>query len=266
MGFVRALTGKITVAASSDLKTLIEAVKPFDWRLSITAPETDTVGADDPTIINSRNVGPYSWSATVRARFPAGGPVNGAGCDIVFSSGDDTFPVSWRLDMECEPEPPFVSMSDAGATATQTGPGPVRWGGSYSVRMNDAAAMTLPATPNAAGAAATFKLTDEGAGTDNTFAGSIRISGASPSLSIPGSVGVEYTFVGTGNLTAAGDSPLLPAGTVGTPDTTEIVFDYDGTRTLTGDAFWSSISVVAEASGELIIEITLTGTGALTAG
>jgi hypothetical protein len=264
MAAINVLTGNVTVASTSDLKTLVEAIDPFEWRLAVTAPEYNTVSFNAPTILNSRKVGPYTWSATVRGRFPAAAPALGSGANLTFAAGDDTFVQSYNLTLESVVAPPFASMDAAGAVALVQQPGPVQWGGNFTVRMDAAAAADFIEAQGSVGTAATFKLADEGANTDDTLAGNIIIAGVDPSLTVPGAAEIAYRFVGNGNVTSAGENPLFTAGTIGTPDVTEIVFVADSNRTFTGDAFWSSVAIDAAANGELIVTATLTGTGALT--
>jgi hypothetical protein len=221
-------------------------------------PSTGFVSGSVPVAVDSLQ-GLGGWSGSFSGRYPNGAPAVGHQGLVTFANGYVLKCNAWSMTLNAE------SFDDTGfdtipPTWMDFLPGQISGSGSFTCVVDDATAITM----NTAGAA-TFRMNNE-SGTDNTLAGNIVITGFSPAVALGGGRNqVTYTFAVNGNITSAGDNTLFPAGALATPDSTEIVLRASGSRTYTGFAFWTSLTIGAQVGSPITASVNFKGTGALTA-
>ncbi len=231
------------------------------------------VGSTVP--FTSHGVGLRSWSGTISARILLGGlPPSGYLGSITYASGYTILPQGWDLAINSN----VVEITALGTTATIAGwkqfrPGQLTWSGNYRTLVGNTTALTaaLPFAPNTAAASATFTLSSTG---PTTLAGTIHHSPASFGIPVGDKNTIGFGFTGSSTLTAAGGENPIAAGAVALPEwdltssdgiaDTTLVFTTSTGRTLTGPAFWSSLSFKCEPADFLQLDIGFQGAGALT--
>lgn len=267
MAQIAGVNGGISVAAGTQLKHLLNdsggGIGPYQFTINTTSPEFDNTEFASSLVTSSRAGGIPDWSVSVSGRFPHEAGQTGYEGLVTWGSGYALHVRAWTLTMN------FATLETTAMASTAPTwkawiPGLMTWNGTFDAGLDSSTAPTLPAAA-AAGTSATFKLTEETTN-DNTLAGAILPTAVSPSVVVNSSdpSRVQYTYAGDGALTVAGDSPILPTGTVALPDTTEIVCTAASGRTYTGDAFLSSLSINVPINGLIDVTATLQGTGALT--
>ena len=267
MAQIAGIEGGISVAAGTQLKHLLndagKGIGPYQFTINTTSPEFDNTEFGGSLVTASRAGGIPDWSVSVSGRFPHAAGQTGYEGLVTWASGYAQHVRAWTMTMNFSTLE-TTAMASTAPTWKAWIPGLMTWGGTFDAGLDDTNAPTLPASA-AAGTSATFKLTDESTN-DNTLAGAIIPTQVSPSVVVNGSEPsrVQYSYAGDGALTVAGDTPILPTGTVATPDITEIVCTAASGRTYTGDAFLSSLSINVPLSGLIDVTATLRGTGALT--
>lgn len=267
------LTGLLSAPdASSDLvdqtgfdlyRILNTSTDPFSATINGTGEVFQSTGFDASTtpVVVDQLSGLGGWTASFQARYPRGTPKVGHEGLTTYAAGTVVKSTGWSLNFSCQPHP------DTGQAII-----PPKWmefipgqvsitGGSFDTAIDDAIAPTL----NTSGPA-TFRTNIE-SGTDNTFSGNIIITGWAPAVAVGSGRNVmRYTFVVDGNMTSAGDKSLFAAGTLTTPDITEIVLRAGGDRKFTGLAFWTSLSIGASIGSPIEVSGSLQGTGELVVG
>lgn len=196
---------------------------------------------------------------------------------VTFGSGYVYLVDSWSLDVDFgEEDITGMDGTAIGARSYMPG-GVVSWRGSWSGRFDSATAPTDPSAVNSAGAAATFKLTEDGAN-DASFTGSIIVPrGPRVDVAPRSQVKVSYDFMGTGDLTAVAGSTLpciFPAGVVDSSDwdtsgtdgaaDVQVVATFASGRTLTSYAFLRSVRVQCNIGEPIRVSGSLRLTGAWT--
>lgn len=253
------IEGQLTIAGASELKNIIESMKVHSATLNTSIDNADvTSWATTPPVAASTAIGLQQWSISVSAHFPAV-PAFGKCGEFVFSNGYVVGADTWSMALSCGV---FESTAFNNTCPTYASfvPGMISGSGSYECNLDSATAIS--GLGSGIAGAATFRMSDEA--TDNTLACNINAIQEDASLAIGSKNRVGYGFQTDGDITAAGTSPLFTAGTITKPDTTEVVLRAAGSRTYTGDAFWSNIGISVPMRGLVAITMTLQGTGALT--
>jgi len=232
---------------------------PYTANLQVNFPAVDTTAFASSLTSASSTPDIGSWTGTINMRFPNPGAKTGAGGLVTFSSGYAVLINQWAMNIAAAA---FDTTAFASTPPSWRSfiPGLISASGSYAGGVDSSTALTLGASGSA-----TFRMSDE-SGTDNTLAASIFYTGINPAISVNALNQVSHNYQVSGAITAAGDTPLLPSGAIGTPDTTEIVVTAASGRTYTGFCFWTSIAVNVAIGSAIDVVVGIQGTGALTAG
>ena len=141
-------------------------------------------------------------------------------------------------------------------------PGIVDWGGEYSAWVDSGTAVTMPnkyLTP----VVPTFSLN---AANTVTMTGSAHITNVRVGVRVDDRQLVTFTYQGTGNLTSAGGTNVIPADSTLSPfGASSLVSTLATSRTLTGDAFPTAVMVRCVVGQRTETEIAFRGTGPLAA-
>ncbi len=271
MASTTGLTGLLSVADTStgavdqtgfDLYHLIEtATDPLECTINGTGESFPSVGFETGSVMVAKDQlqGLSAWTGSFTARYPRANPAVGHQGLVTFGNGYVVKCNGWTMTINAE------SYDDTGFASTpptwrEALPGQITATGSFTCAIDDTTAITLSTTGSA-----TFRMNTESTD-DNTLAGSIVITGWSPVVRQGAKNIVTYNFTVNGNLTAAGDNTLFPAGALVTPDMTEIVLRAKGSRTYRGDAFWTSVTIGAQIGSPIQATVGFQGSGALTVG
>jgi hypothetical protein len=244
---------------------------PRTITINTTADLMNITGQGDTS--RKHRTGLRSWTGSISALFPKTSRKIGAEGIVTYASGYVQHVDGWTLNLSW----PALDITELGSAPTWRSFRPGKIGtftGSYTGRVDSATALALPTPWTSSSAAATFKLTEEGA-TDNQVTCNIIVTGVDYSVPV-GEDGLQtYTvnFAIDGDLTIVGSSNFLPSGTVGTPawdangDGTpdrEIVVTLATGRTFTSNAFISGLTVNVPAGDLITVEATVQGAGAVT--
>jgi len=197
------------------------------------------------------------WTATFSGRYPRNAPVAGHEGFVTYANGTVDGCTGWSMTLNAGTYP---NTAQASTPPVWMGylPGEYSGSGSFDGNIDDTTAVTLVTS-----GAATFRM-NPATTVANTLACGILITGASPSVARGAKNKMAYTFDIDGNVTSAGDESLFNAGPLVTPDITEIVLRAAGSRTFTGLAFLTSLTISANIGSPIEVSGTLQGTGALT--
>lgn len=254
------IEGLISVAGASDLKDIIDAMASHTAILTTVTDNADvTAFASTPPVAASTAIGISQWSITVTAHFPINAAFGKCG-DVTFANGYVVGVDTWAMALSCAV---FDTTAFAASCPTfaSFAPGLLTGSGSWECNLDSSTSIAGSGTSGSA----TFRMTDETT-VDNTLAASIHSIQETASVAIGSKNRVGYNFVTNGDITAAGDSTLFPAGTIAKPDTTEVVMRAASGKTYTGDAFWSNVGISVPIRGLISVTMTLQGTGTLTIG
>lgn len=274
--------GLVTVAggaSATDLYHLImTGCRPATFTLNDSVDPLDTTGFAASLASTTMTPGLIGGTAEITCLFPKTTPLSASSGLVTISGTDLVACHKWNLDISW----PVLDITAFGSTAPTNmiyRPGRVcTWKGGFSLRhQNDAAATALPALGAAGSTAGTtvFKLIEEG-GTDSSFTGSIYRISRSKKADPKTTVDVDYTFQGTGNITAVGSAAPLPAGAIdmpdwdatggepsdGIPDISLILQYYTG-RTDTVPGFLSSVKIDCQMNQLVKVVATVQLAGAI---
>lgn len=251
MAVITGVTGEVTSWANNTL--LIDTNSaPATFTLDYVADEHDTT-AFGATSAMTAIAGLPSWSGTISTRYDAAQIGNGG--SVTYSSGHVVNVNGWSMEMTSDPKP--VTALSASAKAYL--PSLIRWAGQYTGYLDSSTAISGLGVDPPASATFAFDGTRSLAGAITVLSQSITSSPSEPNV---------YTqrYRGSGALTAAGASSFFSAGTVAIPTVGELVLQASTSRTFTGDAFWTSLSINCPVDGLVTLDIGFQGTGALTIG
>lgn len=263
------ITSLASGATGKDIDTLYSNIKidQASIRLNVTGAVLPTGFASNAAA--AFIAGLADWTVTANFFFPSTPKAGNAGL-VTYASGYAAHVHSWSMQLAAAVAE-ITEFAATGPTWRSYMPGIVSASGQYVAKISDTTPLTAPTAVGAAPSSATFKLTDESAA-DNTLAGSILAQQLGAAAGSPNLA--TYGYQVSGQVTAAGDSPLFPAGTIGvpyweddgTPDVT-VSGKWDGAgaaRTFSGKCFWQQVSVNVDLNGVVNGSLTLRGTGALT--
>lgn len=264
------LTGLLSVADTSgaavgqtgfDLHRIINTTTdPYTCTINTTGEAFD-VSAFESTSPVAKDMlqGIGVWTASFAGRYPKNAPIAGHEGSVVFANGYVLGTSAWSITLNAETYDD-TAMASTPPTWRSFLPGEITGSGSFDVRIDDTTALTALTT-----GAATFRM-NPATTTPNTLAGTIIITGVSPTVARGARNVATYNFVFDGNITGAGDESLFAAGAMTTPDLTEIVLRAEGSRDYTGIGHWTSLTIGAAIGSPIEVSGTLQGSGALTIG
>ncbi len=243
-----------------DLHHLVnDALAVFSVTPDSQEPEQDDTAfaSSAPVSMAYRGDGLKTWTAAFEGRFPKGAVQSGHNGNVTFASGYVNKVQSFNLSLTC------AEFDDTGMTSTpptwaEFVPGLWSATGSYRARVDSATAVSQPSLNGSA----TFRLAD--LTSDATLAMAIVVTGVSQAITVGQMTFVDYTFRVNGDITFAGTTPLLPAGTITTPDVTEVNIRKTGSRIATGSCFMTALNIAVAIGQSVTVSGTLRGTGALT--
>lgn len=267
------LEGIVTSWAGTNNTTLIGAITEHTCQLNIDGGTADRTGYVASLSSGAMGPGLRSWSGTISGRFSGSGTAEvGYLGGVTYASGYTYHIQGYKISVKSKALD--ITAYDASATAAgwrQFRPGILEWSGSYDALVDSANAIVLPTAPGTASASAVFTLT-----TGKTLTGNILPSQIGVSVPVGDLNKLAFSFVGDGAFTSAGTNSIFPAaavaipdwdatGTDGIPDTT-LVFQAAASRTFTGAAFWTGISITHAPGKYIDVEVTFQGSGALAVG
>ena len=246
---------------------------PHKISIKIAGQPIDITAAGD-TASKFRN-GLMSWTGTVSAYVPKTTRKIGISGLVTFASGYVLHCDKW--DMTCDFGALDITELTGAATQKWRSFRPMKIGklsGSFGGNIDSGTALSPPVDWTGSSAAATFKVSEEGA-TDNTLACNI----VAHSLDTDADIGQDslqkyvYSYSVDGAVTVAGSENFLPSGTMATPawdnDTDgvpdrSLVVKLASGRTMTGAAYLKGWTIKV-AAGEIIsLDYSIQGAGALT--
>lgn len=267
MAVINGVGGNVTVAATSDLKSLVDTgISPSGWVINYSKSVVDTTGFGATTAKFAS--GPYSWTAQITGVYSNANPITGVGGLVTWGDGYVANAVGWTMDIAW-PEFSYVPFAAAGQTRAEAIGGVPSWSGTIEALLDHSTPLTIgtldPDTIGGdTGTAATFKLNELGDDPDATMAGNIILVSANPTVQVGQLSTATINYQGTGNLTLAGTPSLLAAGAIDASPATAVVFTAATGRTYTGDAFLTGLSVSVKPEEAVSVTATLRGTGDLT--
>ena len=265
MAFDVGVNGNVSSWSSGDdAADILSNIGQYSFDASITADENDATEFSSSGVAALASIpGLKSISGTMRARFKPGGPLIGNGGLLTYSAGGYTAGVrQWSLSCSWTSNDSTAFNSTPPVWKSFV-PGPLSWSYTAQGLIDSAAAIALPDDPGGSLATVTMKLSEEGA-TDNTIAGSAYTQASNVGPIEPNTLSaVNFNGRGSGDLTFAGGSNILTAGTLGIPsyDAADLVLKLTTGRTLSGVAFFTSLGITCDVAGAIDVSIGWQGTG-----
>ena len=251
MAAITGATGSVTSwAGAANTLLIATSSAPSSFTINYSADEMDTTGF---AATNSMTAiaGLKTWSGSISTRYQAA--QIGAAGSVTYASGDVLNTNAWQMSMASAAK----ETTAFGASVKSFIPSLLNWSGSYSGYYDGTTALTgLGVDPPAA---ASFALD----GT-RSLIGAITITSQSVSSSPAEVVTVQQGFKGSGALAGLGASGFFAASEVLIPVVGSLVLSSSTGQTFTGNAFWTSLTVVCPVAGLVTMEIGFQGTGALT--
>ena len=252
--------GTITSVTSSTANNLhnclILATRQVKCSYNFASDSEVITSLDGSTVSREMLTGLQSGGFSFEGLYPRASPRLGNSGLVTFASGFVEFCDAWTLNVEFGEEDitPFDGTAIGWKRFMPSST--IEWSGTFTPKATSGTAMAMPTAVNSAGAAATFKLTEDGA-SDPAFSGNIIVTGNAYSVAHKEQVRPTYTFSGSGALTETVGSTLAgilraTTGAIaasdwdlnadGTPDIT-VLSQYFTSRTLSGAAFLKSLSL-----------------------
>lgn len=266
----------VSVTHSTDLDQLFEVATRSNQITYNVSGGTQDVSGDGATSTSYIGL-PREWSFDFEAWYPKAAPKSGNTGLVTYASGTTYFVSRYDLDFD------FGEADCSGFDAAGLDWKLFRPSGrpvvtfNYTCHTPNDTAITLPTAANSGGAAATFKLCEDGAA-DPTISGNIIVEQLGQAFGGAGAVMVNYggRFSGAVTMTAGTNLPNLISasspfvvvtpnwgnGTIG-PNTVQVVTQSVTGRTYTGHAWLRRLRISCEVGGALQITGTCRGFGAL---
>lgn len=208
-----------------------------------------------PTSVDSLR----SISGTIEGLLPT--PEIGSGGSVTYSDGYASNVTSWSMNINVAAVPATVfGGSGLSGRNREFMPGNYEWSGSYSAIVDDATAVS-EAGEDTAGSA-TFTLSS-----GDTLAGDIYTTQLGLPLTINGLAVANYSYRGSGGLTAVGTNNIVTAGApIALPAASTLTFEYaDNTTpgTFAVSAFWTSLAVTVTPGEMTRVQVGWQGSGAV---
>lgn len=262
-----------SVTGSTDLsQLLVTAVKNLRMTFNETAPVEDVSGDGDTA--TKMVAGLYESSLEFEGVYPKSSPRFGNSGLVTFGSGYAQFVESWSMEFDFGELDITAFAGTAPTTRVYRPAGRPIVRGTYTARLVSDAAFANVSAVNSTGAAATFKLSEDG--TDPGFSGSILASRVAVSAGGNGLQTAAYSFEFADAVTSIAGSTLpalLPSGTVdvsdwdtngdGTPDVA-IVWQTAASRTVTANGYLRSLRVECNVGDVIRVSGTIRNSSAVT--
>ena len=257
---------------TKDLYHLLNnGIAPYSFSAQIpTEIAASTAFASTPPKAGTNISGLRSWTASFAGRFPRSSPAMGheglaTYGSMSVGSGYLLGLTGWSLSLSCESFDD-TALASSPPTWRSFVPGLITGTGTMDVRIDDTTALEV-GTEGAITLRTNVESTE-----DNRISGSIIVTGVSPSVAVGSKNTAQISFAFTGDISSAGDNPILPAGALGAaaeltkPDITDVVLRASGSRDYDGSAFWTALNINCAIGSPIDVTGTLQGTGALTLG
>lgn len=261
MAATTGITGLLASSGSGNTHDLISNSGPYTGTLSLASDSFDATEFAASLESMSMVQGLKSWTIDFASRFQSKA---GLEADVTFASGYTTGVRAYTLNITA---PEFDTTEFGSSLAWKTWvAGGYSWGGSFDVYIDGSTSLSDLTAPGGTGAAATFKFGEETTN-DDTAAGNIITTQLQGVVAVGDLNRATYTFVGSGDLTFAGDNTLISAGTLGVPaaNTTTTLTAASG-KTYAGSTLWTAIGIRCDLGAMVDVTGTLRGTGELTIG
>lgn len=255
MAIITGITGALTSWGSGSIHSQLAGTgtKPASLNITIEGDDYDSTGFSDAGI-ETHLKGLTAWSFEGSAQLLV--PDHGASGLVTFAAGYTTNLDHFSVEASRQ-EHKFAAFQGTFYTFVF---GKMGWRGDFGGALDDTTAMALPSNSSEP-ATATFKYQEKGA-TDNTLSGSIFTNRASIGIAPTAINSIEYSYIGSGNLTHSTPSAgagFLPSGAVALTAPEAVVLTASNGRTFTGTAAWTRFSIAARV-GQLT-EVRFTGRG-----
>lgn len=259
MAVLTGITGSVTSWAGSAFNgSLLTGSRPAQFTLNMTGEDIDTTAFADSGI-QTHIKGLSSWAGQFTAQLAE--PAIGNLGLVTFSAGYTTNLNAWSIQANQQSVGPVTAFA---GTEHAYIPGTIDWGGTFSGFIDGTTALTAVGNSSEP-ASATFKFAEKGA-TDNTLSGSIFTTALNATVQPTAANAVSYSFRGSGALTQSSPSagtPIFTAGALPLTAATSLVLTCSTGRTMTGSAFWTSISINCAVAQAVTVTVGFQGTGAL---
>jgi hypothetical protein len=268
MAAVASTTGLVTSWAGTANGLLVGSGSsgPSEFTLNMSAPAEDVTPFVSGGVVYRRKIpNIITWDGSISA-FLNPAKIGSSGL-LTFSgmptSGSVVNAKSWEVNVTNTPAD-TTAFASGGVTYRTFIPTINAWSASAVCYLDGTTALVAP---GAAAAAATLKVTEDGA-TDPGFTG----NGFATQFGAPVKVGeltsVSYSIEGDGDLTATvGASTYaswwFAAAVVALPAAGSLVLQATTGRTYTGSAFWKSLKVSCMVDGVVKLDIGFQGSGTL---
>jgi hypothetical protein len=251
----------IVTSWASNTQLIATGAAPASFTLTESADSFPSTVMGASLLANSNLKGLRSWTVGIEAIRP-GSPAGQTGhtATVAFAPGYVANCTAFDINFQAAAfESTIMGASDTTNRWKQFLPGLISWSGSYTALVDDTTATVSPAGTSEP---ATMTLT---VSTGLSFAGSVFTTGATRSVNTQGISTIDYTFVGSGNVTVTGATlPFAAASSIAIPAPGSLVLTAASGRTFTGSAFWTGVRMRTPVAGQITTSITAQGSGALT--
>lgn len=269
MAVINALAGKVTSWSgySALLSTLM---KPAAINLDMQGGASDSTGfGSSGVIVGSKLAQMRSYLARISGWFP-NSPANGTTALVTYASGFVTHAHAFTLEITWGAEQ-YAVFNGSGVDDWSYSPMLANWRGTWTSYLDGSTNFSDIHGATDAPAAATFKLLENTA--DDTLAGTIIVTGGPVSVPLAsGLPTVQYSFEGSGQLTAAG-TVLAATGTgifddsahtLVTPTPGSLIWQTAASRTVTASAFPTRVAFGVSMNGTTTLQVDARVSGGLT--
>lgn len=266
MAFDAGINGDVSSwSTGDDVADLLSNIGSYRFSANIVSDTLDATVFDSSGVVAMANIpGLASITGTIDGRFKAGGPITGNTGLVTYSSGGYVVGANrWSISMNW-------SAFDVTAFDGSTPPtwkdfiqGPLSWTATVDALVDSGTALDITDLPGSTAATVTFKLSEEGA-TDNTIAGAGIVSTtALPGIEPNTLSAIRTTITGSGNLTFAGSSNIIAAGTIGIPtyNADNLVLKTTAGQDIEGLAFPTGITLTCGVNEVTNVSVNFQGTG-----
>lgn len=271
MTVVNGLAGKVT--SWSGYTALIGTLaKPLGITLDMQGGNSDKTGfGSSGVIVKANNPTLRSYLARIQGYFLNAGPVNGSTGLITFASGFVAHAHAFTLEITWDEEQ-YAVFNGSGVDDWSYAPLLASWRGTWTTYLDSDTAFSDIDGATDSSAAATFKLFENTV--DDTLAGNIIVTGGPVQVPVNGLPTLQYSFMGDGQLTAAGTVLGVTgtgifddsAKTLVTPTPGSLVWQIAASRTVTATAFPNRVAIGCQIGQTTTLDIDARISGGITIG
>lgn len=274
MAATTGIGGLLAASGGNSTNDLIDAVSWYSATPTINSAEIETTAFASSLAFATYVQDLYDWNISAQGRFPGTGQA-GFNCSVS-QTGTDLYldnVYGFTIDISA----PVVETTDLTATAAKTFTygGPLVGRFTLNARVDGTNALKLPTVATAApGHDLSFVIGSEDTNDDivqvNGTNGGARILSVSPNIAVGSVNDVTITGIFSGRIDIDGDNALFAVAAAGTPEamplpeTDTVTLTMAPSRTLSGSAFYSNVSVSASVGSAIDVSATFQGTGAIT--